>query len=103
MKQLDKFYTPCKRRRAVHAVKAARALKALNKLKFMLSLVEEWETGGAEMEFSELDAGKDTVGDDVLGVTIPVLQCLSETYKEIVGEFEKVLPYVEAVLKHSKR
>ncbi len=82
--------------------KALQAIKTLRKLKFMLSLAEEISTGGAEMDFSELDAGKDTIGDKVEGVNVPMIQCLMETYLEIVGEFETVLPYVEAVLKKSK-
>ena len=81
------------------AVKALQAIKSLRKLKFMLSLVNEISTGGAEMDFSELDAGKDTIGDEVEGVNVPMIQCLMETYLEIVGEFETVLPYVESVLK----
>ena len=93
--------TETKQRR--EAARASQAIKSLRKLKFMLSLVEEISTGGAEMEFSELDAGKDTIGDKVEGVNVPVIQCLMETYLEIVGEFETVLPYVEAVLKNSKR
>ena len=81
--------------------KALQAIKSLRKLKFMLSLVEEISTSGVEMDFSELDAGKDTIGDEVTGVNVPVIQCLMETYLEIVGEFETVLPFVESVLKSS--
>ena len=81
------------------AVKELQAIKSLRKLKFMLSLVEEISTSGVEMDFSELDAGKDTIGDEVEGVNVPMIQCLMETYLEIVGEFETVLPYVESVLK----
>ena len=84
-------------------VKTAQVIKTLRKLKFMLSLVEECYSDSIEVEFSELDAGKDTIGDEVNGVTIPMIQCLMETYLEIVGEFETVLPYIEAVLKQSKR
>ena len=82
--------------------RASQAIKSLRKLKFMLSLVEEHCADSDEVEFSELDAGKDTDGG-TYGVTMPGIQCLMETYLEIVGEFETVLPYVEAVLKNSKR
>ena len=80
------------------AVKTAQVIKTLRKLKFMLSLVEECNTDSDEVKFSELDAGKDTIGG-TYGVVLPTIQCLMETYLEIVGEFETVLPYVEAVLK----
>lgn len=79
-------------------VKTAQAIKTLRKLKFMLSLVEECNTDSDEVEFSELDAGKDTIGGK-FGVVLPSIQCLMETYLEIVGEFETVLPFIEAVLK----
>ncbi len=93
--------TETKQRR--EAARASQAIKSLRKLKFMLSLVDECYSDPEEMEFSELDAGKDTIGDKVDGVKMPAIQCLMETYLEIVGEFETVLPYVEAVLKNSKR
>ena len=83
------------------SAKALQAIKTLRKLRFMLSLVHEISTGGAEMDFSELDAGKDVIGDETEGVNVPMIQCLMESYIEIVGEFETVLPYVESVLKSS--
>ncbi len=83
--------------------KALQAIKSLRKLKFMLSLVDECYTDPEGLEFSELDSGKDTIGDKVDGVKMPAIMCLMETYLEIVGEFETILPYVETVLKNAKR
>lgn len=83
--------------------KAMQAIKTLKKLKFMLSLVDEAQADGDTVEWSELDADKDTAGTLADGVKTPFVMVTLETYLEIVGEFETILPYVEDVLKHSKR
>ena len=84
-------------------VPALQAIKSLRKLKRMLSLVEVAYADPSEIDWSELDANADTEGDPRDGVKLAGLTVTMETYQKIVGEFRTILPYVEAVLKQSKR
>lgn len=93
--------TRSKQRR--ETVPALQAIKSLRKLKRMLSLVEVVYVDPAEIDWSELDANADTEGDPREGVETAGLTVTMETYRKIVGEFRTILPYVETVLKQSKR
>lgn len=93
-----------RRNRAARAYKAARALKALKKLEMMLECYDETSCDEEEQWRAEIGADGEIHWSKLEAETVfPAPYFQIDDYAAIIREFEAVLPYVEAVLKNSKR